>query len=128
MLACFLALMASGTGRYSHGVRSCVAKQLLSSNDRAAVRWELGPARPAAAAAEAMNWAIVKAAFSAIGLITELEQHQPSQMNPREGFVPYIQLKTFLFCKSFPLQPFFGTNYMIPQTFTVTSSISVFTF
>ena len=78
-----------------------------------------------------MNCAIVKAAFSAIGLITELEQHQPSQMNPRDGFVPYIQLKTFLFCKFFPLQPFFfffGTNYMIPQTFTVTSSISVFTF
>jgi len=124
--------MASGTGRYSHGVRSCVAKQLLSSDDRAPVRWELGPARPAAAAAaEAMNWAIVKAAFSAIGLITELEQHQPSQMNPRDGFVPYIQLKTFLFYKSFPLQPFFfffRTTYMIPQTFTVTSSISVFTF
>jgi len=32
--------------------------------------------------------------------------------------------KTFLFCKSFPLQPFlffFRTDYMIPQTFTVTS-------
>ena len=34
------------------------------------------------------------------------------------------RLKTFLFCKSFPLQPFlffFRTDYMIPQTFTVTS-------
>jgi len=33
-------------------------------------------------------------------------------------------LKTFLSCKSFPLHPFFfffGTDYMIPQTFTVTS-------
>ena len=33
-------------------------------------------------------------------------------------------LKTFLFCKSFPLQPFlffFRTDHMIPQTFTVTS-------
>ena len=36
----------------------------------------------------------------------------------------YFILKTFLFCKSFPLQPFFfffRTDYMIPQTFTVTS-------
>jgi len=38
--------------------------------------------------------------------------------------------KTFLFCKSFPLQPFFfffRTDYMIPQTFTVLN-ISVFSF
>jgi len=43
----------------------------------------------------------------------------------------HSRLKTFLFCKSFPLQRFFfffTTDYMIPQTFTVTSSISVFTF
>ena len=38
----------------------------------------------------------------------------------------HSRLKTFLFCKSFPLQPFFfffRTDYMyvIPQTFTVTS-------
>ena len=36
----------------------------------------------------------------------------------------HSRLKTFLFCKSFPLQPFFfffSTDYMIPQTFTVTS-------
>ena len=34
------------------------------------------------------------------------------------------KLKTLLFCKSFPLQPFFfffSTDYMIPQTFTGTS-------
>jgi len=39
-------------------------------------------------------------------------------------------LKTFFFCKSFPLQPFlfFRTDYMISQTFTVTSNISVFYF
>ena len=38
------------------------------------------------------------------------------------------RLKTFVFCKSFPLHPFFffKTDYMIPQTFTVTSSISLF--
>ena len=37
--------------------------------------------------------------------------------------VRYIGL-TSLFCKSFPLQPFFfffRTDYMIPQTFTATS-------
>jgi len=42
----------------------------------------------------------------------------------------HSRLKTF-FCKSFPLQPlffFFRTNYMIPQTFTVTSSIGCFYF
>ena len=43
----------------------------------------------------------------------------------------HSRLKTF-FCKSFPLQPFFffffRTNYMIPQTFTVTSNISAFAF
>ena len=36
----------------------------------------------------------------------------------------HSRLKTFLFCKSFPLQPFlffFRTDYMILQTFTVTS-------
>ena len=41
----------------------------------------------------------------------------------------HSRLKTFLFCKSFPLQPFFffcRTDYMIPQTFTVTSSTAVF--
>jgi len=34
----------------------------------------------------------------------------------------HSRLKTFFFCKSFPLQPFFfffRTDYMIPQTFTV---------
>ena len=45
----------------------------------------------------------------------------------------HSRLKTFFFCKSFPLQPFFfffKTYYMIPQTFTVrpTSNISAFTF
>ena len=43
----------------------------------------------------------------------------------------HSRLKTSLFCKSFPLKPFlffFRTDYMIPQTFTVTSSLSVFTF
>ena len=38
----------------------------------------------------------------------------------------HFRLKTFFFCKSFPLQPlffFFRTDCMIPQTFTVTSSI-----
>jgi len=37
----------------------------------------------------------------------------------------------FLFCKSFPLQPFFFffmTSYMIPQTFTVTSEYIRFYF
>ena len=36
----------------------------------------------------------------------------------------HSRLKTSLFCKSFPLQPFlsfFRTDYMIPQNFTVTS-------
>ena len=36
----------------------------------------------------------------------------------------HSRLKTFIFCKSFPLQPlffFFRTDYVIPQTFTVTS-------
>ena len=36
----------------------------------------------------------------------------------------HSRLKTLLFCKSFPPQPFFfffGTDYMIPLTFTVTS-------
>jgi len=35
-----------------------------------------------------------------------------------------IIIKTSIFCKSFPLQPFFffsRTDYTIPQTFTVTS-------
>jgi len=43
----------------------------------------------------------------------------------------YCRLKTFLFCKSFPPQPFlffFRTNYMIPQTFTVTSKHILFYF
>ena len=42
----------------------------------------------------------------------------------------HSRLKTFLFCKSFPLHPFFffRTDYVIPETFTVTSSVSVFTF
>ena len=43
----------------------------------------------------------------------------------------HSRLKTFFFCKSFPLQPlffFFRTDYMIPQTFTVTCNISAFTF
>ena len=43
----------------------------------------------------------------------------------------HSRLKTFFFCKSFPLQPFFfffRTYYMIPHTFTVTSNISAFTF
>jgi len=38
---------------------------------------------------------------------------------------------TFYFCKSFPPQPFFfffRTDYMIPQTFTVTSTIGCFYF
>ena len=42
----------------------------------------------------------------------------------------HSRLKTF-FCKSFPLQPFFFffmTDYMIPQTSTVTSSIGCFYF
>ena len=52
-----------------------------------------------------------------------------SFQSPTHLFIP--ELKTFLFCKSLPLQPlffFFRTDYMIPQTFTVTSRISVFTF
>jgi len=39
--------------------------------------------------------------------------------------------ETFFFYKSFPLQPFFfffSTDYIIPQTFTVTSSIGCFYF
>ena len=43
----------------------------------------------------------------------------------------HSRLKTFFFCKSFPLQPFFfffRTDYIIPQTFTVTSSIGCFYF
>jgi len=39
----------------------------------------------------------------------------------------HSRLKTFLFCKSFSLQPFFfffRTDYTIPQTFIVASSIS----
>ena len=43
----------------------------------------------------------------------------------------HSRLKTFFFCKSFPLQPFFSffrTDYTIPQTFTVTSSIGCFYF
>ena len=43
----------------------------------------------------------------------------------------HSRLKTFFFCKSFPQQLFFfffRTDYMIPQTFTVTSNISAFTF
>ena len=42
--------------------------------------------------------------------------------SPTHSFIP--GLKTFLFCKFFSLQPFFfffRTDYMIPQTFTVTS-------
>jgi len=41
----------------------------------------------------------------------------------------HSRLKTFFFCKSFPLQPFFfffRTYYMIPKTITVTSSIGCF--
>ena len=40
----------------------------------------------------------------------------------------HSRLKTCFFCKSFPLLPFyffFRTDYMILQTFTVISSISV---
>ena len=47
------------------------------------------------------------------------------------GAMMMLWFKTFLFCKSFPPQPFFflfRTDYMIPQTFTVTSSTSVFYF
>ena len=43
----------------------------------------------------------------------------------------HSRLKTFFFCKSFPLQPllfFFKTDYMISQTSTVTSSIGCFYF
>ena len=43
----------------------------------------------------------------------------------------HSRLKTVLFCKSFPLQPFFfffRTDYMIPQTFTVTSEYIRFYF
>ena len=43
--------------------------------------------------------------------------------SPTLSFIPDLGPKTFLFCKSFPLQPFFfffRTDYMIPQTFTVT--------
>ena len=43
----------------------------------------------------------------------------------------HSSLKTFFFCKSFPLQPFFFfflTDYMIPQTFKVTFSIGCFYF
>ena len=43
----------------------------------------------------------------------------------------HSRLKTFFFCKSFPPQPFFffsRTDYMIPQTFTVISSIGCFYF
>ena len=43
----------------------------------------------------------------------------------------HSRLKTFFFCKSFPPQPFFfffSTDYMIPQTFKVTSSIGCFYF
>jgi len=43
----------------------------------------------------------------------------------------HSRLKTFFFCKSFPLQPFFfffSTDYIIPPTFTVTSSIGCFYF
>ena len=49
--------------------------------------------------------------------------------SPTLSIIP--DLKTFFFCKSFPLQPFFfffRTDYMIPQTFTVTSSIGCFYF
>jgi len=41
------------------------------------------------------------------------------------------RLKTFLFCKLFPLQPFIllqGTDYVIHRTFTLTSSILLFSF
>ena len=47
--------------------------------------------------------------------------------SPTLSFIP--DLKPF-FSKSLPLQPFFfffRTDYMIPQTFTVTSNISAFT-
>jgi len=43
---------------------------------------------------------------------------------------PHI-IKTFLSCKSFPLQPFFfffRTDYMIPQILLLLLSISVFIF
>ena len=43
----------------------------------------------------------------------------------------HSRLKTFFFSKSFPLQPFvlfFGTDNMISQTFTVTSSVGCFYF
>jgi len=49
--------------------------------------------------------------------------------SPTLSFIP--DLKPFFSANPFPLQPcffFFGTDYMIPQTFTVISSISVFTF
>jgi len=41
----------------------------------------------------------------------------------------HSRLKTFLFCKSFPLQPFlffFRTDYMIPQILLILLSTSVF--
>ena len=46
------------------------------------------------------------------------------------SFIPDLT-RTFFFCKSFPLQPFFfffRTDYMIIQTFTVTSSLGCFYF
>ena len=49
--------------------------------------------------------------------------------SPTLSFIP--DLKPSFSAKYFPLQPFFfffRTDYMIPQTFTVTSNISVFTF
>ena len=49
----------------------------------------------------------------------------------QEGHPACKILKTFFFCKSFPLQPFFfflSTDNIIPQTFTVVSSIGCFYF
>jgi len=63
--------------------------------------------------------------FSAATQDGEIKMYTLSQKRIREI------LKTFFFCKSFPLQPFFfffRTDYMIPQTFTVTSSIGCFYF
>ena len=53
---------------------------------------------------------------------------------PLAATSPSLSFQTqnlLFFCKSFPLQPFFfffRTDYIIPQTFTVTSSIGCFYF
>jgi len=55
----------------------------------------------------------------------EYKKQNLTKLNSRINTAVHC-LKTFFLCKSFPLQPFFfffRTDYTIPQTFTVTSSI-----